>query len=61
MQADSGRRNLELCRRRKIATCKVDDPSELGNAWVFVAMDADTKLIPSYVSANVTAQPRTSF
>jgi transposase-like protein len=27
---------------------KVDDSSELGNAWVFVVIDADTKLIPSY-------------
>jgi hypothetical protein len=24
-----------------------DDPAELGDAWVFVAIDADTKLIPA--------------
>jgi transposase-like protein len=27
---------------------KVDDPDDLGNAWVFVAIDSETKLIPSY-------------
>ena len=27
---------------------KDDDPAELGDAWVFVSIDADTKLIPSY-------------
>ena len=27
---------------------KVDDPDEIGDAWVFVALDADTKLIPAY-------------
>ena len=34
---------------KKDRNVKVDDSSELGNAWVFVAIDADTKLIPSYV------------
>jgi IS1 family transposase len=28
---------------------RVDDSEELGNAWVFVALDAQTKLIPSYI------------
>jgi hypothetical protein len=27
----------------------VGGSEELGNAWVFVAIDAETKLIPSYV------------
>jgi IS1 family transposase len=27
---------------------KVDDPDDIGDAWVFVALDADTKLIPAY-------------
>src|ERR1019366_1320783 len=27
---------------------KVDDPDEIGDAWVFMALDADTKLIPAY-------------
>jgi len=33
---------------KKDRNLKVDDSAELGNAWVFVAMDAQTKLIPSY-------------
>ncbi len=33
---------------KKDRNVKVDDPAELGNAWVFVALDAETKLIPSY-------------
>jgi IS1 family transposase len=33
---------------KKDRNVKVDDPEEFGNAWVFVAMDAQTKLIPSY-------------
>lgn len=34
---------------KKQRQVKVDDPDEFGDAWVFVALDADTKLIPSYV------------
>jgi IS1 family transposase len=34
---------------KKDRNVKVDDPDEYGNAWVFVALDAETKLIPSYV------------
>jgi transposase-like protein len=34
---------------KKDRNLKVDDSEELGNAWVFVAIDAQTKLIPSYV------------
>lgn len=56
---DTRMRNLQ-CKRiqadelwsfiaKKDRHVKVDDPEEFGNAWVFVALDADTKLIPSYV------------
>ncbi len=56
---DTRMRNLQ-CKRiqadeiwsfvgKKDRNVRVDDPEELGNAWVFVAMDAQTKLIPSYV------------
>jgi IS1 family transposase/transposase-like protein len=56
---DTRMRNLQ-CKRiqadeiwsfvgKKDRNVKVDDSSELGNAWVLVALDADTKLIPSYV------------
>jgi transposase-like protein/IS1 family transposase len=34
---------------KKGRNVKVDDPDEYGNTWVFVAMDAETKLIPSYI------------
>ena len=27
---------------------RVEDPDELGDAWIFVAIDAQTKLIPAY-------------
>jgi transposase-like protein/IS1 family transposase len=56
---DTQMRNLQ-CKRiqadeiwsfvgKKDRNVKVDDSEELGNAWVFVAMDAQTKLIPSYM------------
>src|SRR5271166_2334345 len=56
---DTKMRNL-CCRRiqadeiwsfigKKDKNVKVDDPDEFGNAWVLVALDAETKLIPSYV------------
>jgi transposase-like protein/IS1 family transposase len=34
---------------KKQRNIRVDDPDEFGDAWVFVAIDADTKLIPSYM------------
>jgi IS1 family transposase len=33
---------------KKQRNVKVDDPDECGDSWVFVAMEAETKLIPSY-------------
>ena len=56
---DTRMRNLQ-CKRiqadeiwsfvgKKDRNLKVDDSEELGNAWVFVAIDAETKLIPSYM------------
>lgn len=55
---DTKMRNLQ-CKRiqadeiwsfvaKKDRNVKIDDPAEFGNAWVFVALDAQTKLIPSY-------------
>ena len=35
---------------------RVDDPPEFGNQWVFVAMDADTKLVPSFVVGKRTRE-----
>jgi IS1 family transposase len=34
---------------KKQRNLKIGDPVEFGDAWVFVALDADTKLIPAYV------------
>jgi IS1 family transposase len=35
---------------------RVDDPPEYGNQWVFVAMDAETKLVPSFVVGKRTRE-----
>ena len=34
---------------KKQRNVRTGDPDEFGDAWVFVAIDADTKLIPSYM------------
>ena len=33
---------------KKAKHVKPEDPAEMGDAWVFVAIDADTKLIPAF-------------
>ena len=38
-----------------------DDREELGDQWVFVALDADTKLIPSYLVGKRTAANTQAF
>ena len=40
---------------------RVDDPPEYGNQWVFVAMDADTKLVPSFVVGKRTRETTYTF
>jgi IS1 family transposase len=40
---------------------RVDDPPEYGNQWVFVAMDADTKLVPSFVVGKRTRETTYAF
>jgi IS1 family transposase len=35
---------------------RFDDPPEFGNQWVFVAMDAETKLVPSFVVGKRTRE-----
>jgi transposase-like protein/IS1 family transposase len=37
------------------------DSEELGNAWVFVAIDADTKLIPAYIVGKRTRETTYQF
>jgi len=34
---------------KKARNVKKDDPSEFGDAWIFAALDEETKLIPCYV------------
>jgi IS1 family transposase len=34
---------------KKQRRVRKDDPAELGDQWVYVALDADTKLIPAYL------------
>jgi len=45
-------------KRRHVRT---DDAPELGDQWVFVALDADSKLIPSYVVGKRTKQTTMTF
>jgi IS1 family transposase len=33
-----------------------DDPAEFGDQWVFIALDADTKLVPSYLVGKRTSE-----
>src|ERR1017187_3162265 len=40
---------------------RVDDPEEFGNQWVFVAMDEQTKLVPSFVIGKRTKETTLSF
>jgi IS1 family transposase len=40
---------------------RVDDPAEFGNQWVFVALDADTKLVPSFMVGKRTKETTYAF
>ncbi len=40
---------------------RVDDPEEFGNQWVFIAMDEETKLIPSFVVGKRTRETTYAF
>ena len=40
---------------------RVDDPEEFGNQWVFVALDEETKLIPSFVVGKRTRETTYQF
>jgi IS1 family transposase len=46
---------------KKDKRVRVDDPDEFGNQWVFVALDAETKLIASYVVGKRCAETTYSF
>ena len=40
---------------------RVDDPDEYGNQWVFIAMDPQTKLVPSFVIGKRTKETTYAF
>jgi IS1 family transposase len=40
---------------------RIDDPEEFGNQWVFVAMDEETKFIPSFLVGKRTRQTTYEF
>jgi len=45
---------------KKQRNVKADDPAEIGDAWVFVSIDAESKLIPATQSERELAKPPTS-
>ena len=40
---------------------RVDDPDEFGNQWIFVAMDEQTKLVPSFVIGKRSKETTLAF
>lgn len=46
---------------KKRRNVRSDDSPEMGDQWVFVALDADTKLIPSFVVGKRTKQTTMAF
>lgn len=46
---------------KKQRRVKDTDPEEMGDAWVFVAIDADTKLIPSFTLGKRTTETTDAF
>jgi IS1 family transposase len=46
---------------KKARHVKEDDPAEFGDQWVYVALDADTKLIPSYFVGKRSSENTQAF
>jgi transposase-like protein/IS1 family transposase len=46
---------------KKAKHVRASDPAELGDQWVFVAMDAETKLVPSFVVGKRTRETTLTF
>lgn len=46
---------------KKQRRVRKDDPSEFGDQWVFVAIDAETKLVPSFLVGKRSAAATTDF
>jgi IS1 family transposase len=46
---------------KKAKHVRSGDPAEFGDAWIFVALDADTKLIPSFVIGKRSSENTQAF
>jgi len=46
---------------KKARHVRESDPAEVGDQWVFVAMDAETKLVPSFVIGKRTRETTLAF
>lgn len=46
---------------KKAKHVRTGDPSEFGDAWIFVALDADTKLIPAYLVGKRSSENTQAF
>lgn len=46
---------------KKARHVKDDDPAEFGDQWVYVALDADTKLIPAYFVGKRSSENTQAF
>jgi len=46
---------------KKQKRCRKEDPAEYGDAWVFVAIDADTKLVPCFTVGKRSAATTRAF
>ncbi|MBZ5573802.1 MAG: hypothetical protein LAO09_18205, partial [Acidobacteriia bacterium] len=46
---------------KKARHIRKSDPAEIGDQWVFVAMDAETKLVPSFVIGKRTRETTVAF
>jgi hypothetical protein len=50
-----------VLRRQERQTHPQDDSPELGSQWVFVAMDAETKLVPVYMQQRFAGSAKVKF
>ena len=46
---------------KKARHVRKDDPAEFGDQWVYVALDADTKLIPTYLVGKRSSENTQAF
>ena len=46
---------------KKARHVRKDDPADFGDQWVFVALDADTKLIPAFLRRQALQREHSSL